>query len=73
LWDYPKFSCPMKRGSHYFYYHNSGLQNQRYILLTYFTSPGLGNSNDANGNDDNIYWTIYKAHVIHLSAPQTPY
>ena len=29
LWDYPKYSCPFKRGSKYFYYHNSGLQNQR--------------------------------------------
>lgn len=31
LWDYPKYSCPFKRGTRYFYYYNSGLQNQ-YVL-----------------------------------------
>ncbi|XP_006631358.2 prolyl endopeptidase-like [Lepisosteus oculatus] len=28
LFDYPKYSCPYKRGGRYFYYHNKGLQNQ---------------------------------------------
>ncbi|XP_041811214.1 prolyl endopeptidase-like [Chelmon rostratus] len=28
LYDYPKYSCPYKRGERYFYFHNEGLQNQ---------------------------------------------
>ena len=28
LWDYEKYGVPFKRGSHYFYYKNDGLQNQ---------------------------------------------
>lgn len=28
LFDYPKYSCPFKRGDRYFYFHNKGLQNQ---------------------------------------------
>jgi len=29
LWNYPKYSCPFKRGNRYFYFKNAGLQNQR--------------------------------------------
>ncbi|KAK6168033.1 hypothetical protein SNE40_021939 [Patella caerulea] len=28
IWDYPKYSCPSKRGNHYYYSYNTGLQNQ---------------------------------------------
>jgi prolyl oligopeptidase len=33
LWDYEKFGTPFKAGGRYYYYHNSGLQNQ-YVLYT---------------------------------------
>ncbi|XP_070208687.1 prolyl endopeptidase-like [Littorina saxatilis] len=28
VWDYPKYTCPSKKGEKYYYFHNSGLQNQ---------------------------------------------
>ncbi|CAH8674833.1 unnamed protein product [Schistosoma rodhaini] len=28
IWDYEKYSCPLKYGSFYYIWHNSGLQNQ---------------------------------------------
>lgn len=33
LWDYPKYSCPFRRGDRYFFFMNSGLQNQRQGML----------------------------------------
>jgi prolyl oligopeptidase len=37
LWDYEKFSPPQIEGGHYFFTHNSGLQNQAVL----FTAPSL--------------------------------
>ncbi|XP_074106532.1 prolyl endopeptidase [Cotesia typhae] len=31
LWDFPKYSCPKKHGNKYYFYKNSGLQNQSVI------------------------------------------
>lgn len=29
LWDYEKYGCTARHGEFYYYYYNSGLQNQR--------------------------------------------
>ncbi|KAL5013132.1 hypothetical protein ScPMuIL_007402 [Solemya velum] len=33
LWDYPKYSCPRRHGNHFYYYFNSGLQNQSVLYV----------------------------------------
>ncbi|XP_018603348.2 prolyl endopeptidase isoform X1 [Scleropages formosus] len=33
LFNYPKYSCPYKRGNRYFYFHNQGLQNQDVLYM----------------------------------------
>ena len=31
MWNFEKYGCPSKHGRNYFYWHNSGLQNQRCV------------------------------------------
>uniref|UniRef100_A0A3Q2USM6 Prolyl endopeptidase n=1 Tax=Haplochromis burtoni TaxID=8153 RepID=A0A3Q2USM6_HAPBU len=33
VYNYPKYSCPYKRGKRYFYFHNKGLQNQDVLYM----------------------------------------
>ncbi len=32
MWNYPKYSAPFKRGNNYYYFFNSGLQNQSVLM-----------------------------------------
>lgn len=33
LWNYPKFTIPARHGDYYYYYMNTGLQNQKLVII----------------------------------------
>lgn len=33
LWNYPKSTIPVRHGDYYYYYSNTGLQNQKLVIL----------------------------------------
>lgn len=33
MWDFPKYTCPAKHGSCFYYYYNTGLQNQNVLYV----------------------------------------
>jgi prolyl oligopeptidase len=37
MYNYEKYGCPFKRGNKFFYFHNSGLQNQSVL----YSQPSL--------------------------------
>ena len=34
IWNYPKYTAPFRKGGHYFWYKNNGLQNQSVLYMT---------------------------------------
>lgn len=35
IYNYPKYGTPFKRGNRYYYFFNTGLQNQRWVWLRF--------------------------------------
>jgi prolyl oligopeptidase len=61
LWDYEKFSTPIKKGGRYFYEHNDGLQNQAvlYWLSSLTDKPHLLLDPNKLSSDGTIALNMY--------------
>jgi prolyl oligopeptidase len=41
IWNYPKYSAPVKTGGRYFFYKNDGLQNQSILFTSTLSNIGF--------------------------------
>jgi len=64
VYNYPKYSCPFKRGGRFYFFKNDGLQNQPvlYAQDSLHSSPTVcapppGSSRSNNNNNNRCSWT----------------